>query len=51
MAEQGRWVGSDQSLASRYCVNHFSFATELGIGGFIQAEVGEREFLLEGMAF
>lgn len=45
------WVGSDQSLLSGYCVNHLCFATELGIRGFIQPEVGEREFLLEGMAF
>lgn len=51
MIKQGGLAGSDQPLVSRYRVNHFSFATELGIGHFIWAEVGEREFLLEGMAF
>lgn len=51
VTEQDGWAGSGQSLVSRSCVNHFSFAMELGIQGFLQAKVGEMEFLLEGMAF
>lgn len=51
VTEQGGWVGSGRSLVSRPCVHLFSFATELGMRGFLQAKVGEREFLLEGMAF
>lgn len=46
---KGEWVGWP-IMASGYCGNHFSSATELGIGDFVQPQVGEREFLLEAMA-
>lgn len=50
ITRQGERVQTSHGL--RVCGNHLSFfAAELEIRGCFQPDVGEREFLLEGMAF